>query len=360
MLMSGIITRDKGINYMWHNPFIFLPSKAFAQFYDCLQKNVGRAEIDEFFYWLGLLQGRNSTRMLKNRFGIDKKKFQDFIDGATIIGMGELTLLEHDEEVTFATIEGKNSVLALRLKESNPKINHDVDAYLCGIIAGGFEIITERAAICVEKKCMAKGDDCCLYAVRQSDECKFPTIKEKLSELLTFEEKITKYYLHKEPYLKVSLNKQFDLQRGAFFLHNIEGFNIEVYLMLLIELYFRQHHNKVYDEALQVLFKEICLEFISKKHYQWNETEIIALFKEVSLIGFGELSFRHGNNYKVIFELKNDVLLSESKAIFHSKKIISGETVALFIKTVLEHTFQRSFEVKKIDSSTYSLFQVDY
>ncbi|MFW6383675.1 MAG: hypothetical protein ACOCZQ_03445, partial [Nanoarchaeota archaeon] len=227
MLFSGIITHKDGINYMWHNPFIFFPSRAFAVFYNALRQEMGE-DIDELFYWLGFLQGTNSTKILQKRFGF--KNINDFIDGANIIGMGNLVVLEKDDD-KYGLISGENSVLALRVKEINPNTNYAVDSYLSGIIAGGAHILYNRMCKCTETKCIGKGDDRCLYEVIADSSYEYNAIKDKIHKLEEIKEKISKFYLLRTPYFKLALNKQFSVDNGRFLFKNYEGFNIEVYLV---------------------------------------------------------------------------------------------------------------------------------
>lgn len=361
MFMSGIITQKDGINYLWHNPFIFFPSRSFSLFYHSLRRELG-GEVDEFFYWIGLLQGRNSTRMLKNRFGIKKEDIQDFVDGATIIGMGELTAVDYDKEITWGLVKGENSVLALRMVEIGGRTGYPVDHYLSGILAGGAEILGGHPFVCREEKCLARGDDACLYRLQTSDECLYPSISERIASLAGYEQRITKYYLNKMPFLKISLDKKFDIYKGAFSLNHHEGFNLEVYLVLLIDIYFRKYHEEAYERALDALFEDIFVTVIKEgQEFSFTKAGVERLFSLLSIVGMGTFEIRHATKEKAIIGCTNDILTAESKAIFGRFARYDGQLVCHFIRAALFRAFRKDFHVKPVESrvGAGSLFQVD-
>lgn len=361
--MSGIITQEKGVNYLWHNPFVFFSSRSFTKFLFTLRQEVGQ-EVDEFMLWLGLLQGRNSTRMLGNRFGIDKKDLQSFIDGATIIGMGHLTLTKANDDFTAGIIEGVNSVLAKEWRTSDPHNNHPVDHYLCGILAGGAELLVGLPMICTEQQCIGKGDTTCIYDLRPGKEEVLPTIRKNINSLGEYEKKITKYYLNKMPFLKLSFDKKFSIQDGAFYLNHIQGFNLEVYLILLFELYFRKHHPKAYQQALAALFHTLFEELIGKEQQATlNKVHLEEMFKRTSIIGLGTFTVKHAINKRILIESLGDPLISESRSIFGHINAYEGEVSCLFLQTLINYLYGKKCSVKHLTTTpgkaVTALYQAD-
>ena len=360
MFMSGIITQKEGVNYMWHNSFIFFPSYSFAKFYDVLRKDIGE-ELDEFFYWLGYIQGKNSTKIIAKRFGYSNKDFQSFIDGATIIGMGDLKLLDINKDYTEANLEATNSIFALNLKKLSDKINF-ADYYLAGIIAGGTEILMNSKFICKETSCMIKDSQKCIYHLKKG-ESNLKLINKKVKRLNEYDEKISQYYLTKESFIKISLDKKFYLKDGAFYFNNVQGFNIETYLILLLDIYLRENHKKIYEKALNDLFNEnLKILYPTIKQIVLDKPNLDKLFSNLEICGYGKFISKNRVDNKIYIESPNNIFVNEFKLIFNEKDTYSNMINEIFLKNLFENISNKKCKVKTINSVMFgnetNLFEI--
>jgi len=348
MLLSGVVTQDKGINYMWHNPFLFFLSRPYASFYNTLYKSIPNSELKEIFHWMGLLQGRNSTRMFKNRAGFDKSDFGSFINGATIIGMGELNLKEYDKEgLKWGYIEGTSSTFAKRLKEINKSIKKPVDDYLCGILAGGAEVLFDVKANCNEEQCMISGKDKCIYKLEADKEYNFKFLQRRIPNFEELDKTISAHYLKKKAFVKVSLKKKFSFSNGAFYFNKLEGYNMEAYLIYLLDTILRTSHPKEYKKALEVLFEQTLKELNVKRELPFSKENILRVYKEVEIIGFGELRIKNTSKNIIFLESENSVIAEEYKNIFGKGSNTIDNLFIDFLEVLIKYSFNKKVKIEE-------------
>jgi hypothetical protein len=275
--------------------------------------------------------------------------------------MGNLKLVKIDKSYTNAMLEGTNSILALRMKESHSDIKKPVDFYLCGILAGGAEVLVNKPSVCIETECMGKGDAKCVYQLKE-DKLNLKHLK-KIHKLNEYQEKISKYYLSKVPFMKVSLDKKFDLKDGAFFLGKYEGYDIELYLVLLLDMYLRENYQKIYEEALYNMFSE-NLKIVLPEHLDYNINTIAKVLNAVQVFGYGSFQVKHGMKNNLFLESQNSVFGTEYKIIFNEPKLYSDLFTELFLKNLMEKVFGKKSEVKTVSSlgkhDKSSVFQVEF
>lgn len=101
-----------------------------------------------------------SKKIGKNDDGIIKT-LQSLFE---IYGLGKLTIINLDNSKKQATLKVENSTLAMvQLKKSKSK--NCVCTLTSGILAGIFSYIFNSDADCIEKKCLAKGDQFCYFEI---------------------------------------------------------------------------------------------------------------------------------------------------------------------------------------------------
>src|SRR3972149_2744231 len=91
MVSYGGFSLEDGIMRVWGDPSLFTPLRGFAVLYNELKKDLGK-DANDIFYWIGRLYGRNSSILLMKKFGFDKRKLPDFVNGATQDGFGYIEL----------------------------------------------------------------------------------------------------------------------------------------------------------------------------------------------------------------------------------------------------------------------------
>lgn len=89
------------------------------------------------------------------------KTLQSILD---TYGLGQIEINDLNNEKKTAMISVKNSTIALEHKKKD-KSKKMVCTLTAGILAGAFSFIFGKSVDCVEKKCLAKGDDNCFFEV---------------------------------------------------------------------------------------------------------------------------------------------------------------------------------------------------
>lgn len=90
------------------------------------------------------------------------KTLQEFFN---VYGLGEMIIENIDNENKKAVIVIKHSTIAEEWVKKNGKSKEAVCSLTSGVIAGMFSYIFKKEVNSVEKECLAKGDDHCVFNV---------------------------------------------------------------------------------------------------------------------------------------------------------------------------------------------------
>lgn len=337
---KGSIYLQNGRLTLWNNPFLFIPMSSFA----ILQKGIIDLmgyEGENLLYWLGRLQGRNSSEVFIKRFGYkpSEENFKYFIDGSILVGMGDIHLVELNIP-KIATLECVNSPLAITYLDKFGKSKNSMDHYMRGILSGGSEPLVKFKIDCNEVKCIAKGDKKCVYELKKVEIEKTPDAIKSLGDISTKIVTFTEGLFLKR---RLSISKIFSKQLinfndGSLFIDNVRGLIIPTYIFSIISKVLMQTNSEKFLKILDEVSKDYILSLRMNFNLQDKPTiiQINNLFKKLDKFGFGEfraikyigsdLIIQNSTNpypddYKTIFGIQNTPVdfLSTSliKAIFN-------------------------------------------
>ncbi len=107
---------------------------------------------------------RSSKNITKKRFykmvenpEDGKKAMEDILDRMSLCGYGLFRIKSFGDETL---IEVRNSFNALKYKSERPRC-----CMMAGMLAGASELITGKESICIEEKCVSKGDRICTFRI---------------------------------------------------------------------------------------------------------------------------------------------------------------------------------------------------
>jgi predicted hydrocarbon binding protein len=339
----GTLVHESGINYMWNNPFVFFPIKSYVILYSELKKLMGK-DADELFYWLGVVQGRNSTKMLIERYGFKGKDLHIFIDGAAAIGMGYLKLTKHHPEYKWGIVEGTNSSVAAEFRKLHPDYKGAIHHYIAGIFAGGVEVIFNQPSFSRERQCIAGGFSKCVYYTELVDDEHVPEFLGK--DYKKFENmgaSVTRRYLGKKTFFKILLKKDFSFRSGSFYFRDIEGINLEVYLIVLMRHVISKY--KGYDEVIKKVSDATIGALFGKKSYRFNKGNLLKCFERLEMLGFGKLNLKFSINNRLILESVNNPFAREYYSIFKSSKKPVDNFLAELLNSFFKNVFNKKCKV---------------
>lgn len=331
---GGFNVQD-GVMYVWGDPSIFMPMPAFAELFHSVEKLRGN-EAHEIFYWLGRLYGKNSTLMLANRFGIDKKDIPEFINGATQDGMGLVYLKQENvfkDGTIQGIIEGSNSVFAEQYIKEYGKQKNPIDYYLLGILSGGGEPLYNTQIIGKEVACVSKGDANCVYDLRSAKSLPefifFKKIKLDEKELL---EKTRMLTLKRKTDFKFFGKKDIQFGDGSFKLKSVAGINMPVYGLVIFNKILEQLDKKSKEDIERAMAKK----FISSVGSVAIQKDLKSILSSLEIFGYGRFDIKVSGQNKTIVTNENNPYASDYLQLFGRTK----ETLDKFVCYLIEEVFK--------------------
>lgn len=347
MLAYGGFSFDNGVMRVWGDPSLFVPAKALVHCYHFLEEELGTQDAADIFYWIGRLYGKNSTLMLIQKFGFDKKKLPDFVNGATQDGFGYLEIadMKYNKDSVQASLKGNNSNLSLMYKELYGKKKKGVDYYMCGILSGGAEPLFEMPLECEEKNCCVK-DDYCIYHLTSVKKYTSPAFFKKLDFKEDFvSERTRSLALKRKINFRFFQVKDLKFGDGSFVLRGYKGFNMAVYehivldkimLNLLGAKKFSFLKNKMAEIFIDETFN------LSIKTSNFNSQAVIRLLEHIKMFGLGDLKIYRSTKDSIIIQNMNNPYSIDVKNIFGK---LDNSSVDLLMKLFV-YSFKKYFDKK--------------
>lgn len=155
----------EGQFFIWNVPGINFPMYTYIE----LLHSIGAKckSLDRILYSVAEKQAVIAVDYMRQRFGFKKEK--DIIDSVlgqiALLGMGQLKLVMLQLSEGAGIFKNEKSPFAMYHKQMYGASSSPVDAYLAGIIAGTIEGVTGKTVVCIETKCVAKGDSACVFEV---------------------------------------------------------------------------------------------------------------------------------------------------------------------------------------------------
>ncbi|MBW2966526.1 4-vinyl reductase [Candidatus Woesearchaeota archaeon] len=152
-------------------PGILFQLYAFAYKQRLLENQLGIKKAANIYYRVGKFQGKQGVRMTSERFGyaktfIDKKRLLEFnVQQSNLVGFGEMKWAKIDFNKNIFVMVGKSALAEEYVRffglQKNP-----IDYFLRGCTTAIIEEVVDRKMLCIETKCIAKGNRYCEFVVR--------------------------------------------------------------------------------------------------------------------------------------------------------------------------------------------------
>ncbi len=346
MITYGGFSFENGIMRVWGDPSIFTPVRALVVYYNEL-KNLLSKDVNEIFYWLGRLYGKNSSIMLIKKFGFDKKKLPDFINGATQDGFGyiEIKNLHYHNNIFRAHVTGTNSTFSIAYKNLFGKQNGPIDYYMCGILSGGAEpLFNDISLKCFEKECMGKDDDHCGYYLENLEKYESPKFFKKLQFKENYIiDKSKSMALKRKIKFKFFQVKNLKFGDGRFILKGCQGFNMAVYEHIILDkiviaLLGWEKFDIIKDKLAKVYVDDTLDKSLKSKIIA---TQVLQkILNKIEIFGFGSLVLTRFIKNIIILKNQNNPYTADLKELFG--KI--DETNIHLLSKILKYAFKRYFE----------------
>ncbi|MEK9178897.1 MAG: 4-vinyl reductase [Patescibacteria group bacterium] len=164
---GGHATWKDGEFFVWNIPGMNLPMYTYIEIIELLRKECPK--IDQILYAVGEKQSVLAADYMKNKFGIKRAADQinSVLQQTALLGFGELKCVKCNLEEGVALYKNEKSPFAKYLRQMYGLTATAVDAYLSGILAGTLQAVTGKVLVCIETKCIAKGDNYCFFEIKQ-------------------------------------------------------------------------------------------------------------------------------------------------------------------------------------------------
>ncbi len=163
---SSHATWKDGEFFVWNIPGMNLPMYTYIELIELLRKNC--PETDQILYSVGEKQCVLAVDYMKHKFGIKGavNQINSVLQQTVLLGFGELSCIKLNLEEGVALYKNEKSPFAKYFKQMYGVTTHPVDAYLSGVLVGTLQAVTGKVLVCMETKCIAKGDPCCYFEIK--------------------------------------------------------------------------------------------------------------------------------------------------------------------------------------------------
>ena len=174
----------EGQFFIWNVPGINLPLYTYIEMIYSIRPKC--KTIDRIIYSVAEKQAVIAVDYMRQKFGFKKEK--DIIDSVlgqiAFLGLGQLKLVQLQLDVGRGLFKNEKNPFAIYHKQMYGSSPFPVDAYLAGVIAGTIEGVTGKTLVCLETKCIAKGDSACIFELMPANQVKGKLAKYNFSSLL--------------------------------------------------------------------------------------------------------------------------------------------------------------------------------
>lgn len=170
LLKSGRVIAENGTFTFLNEFFILLPAKSFLKLKEKLTDTIGERKTDAFLKELGRYQVAEAIKRYSKTMGIeklDKNKISEFgFNVMNLMGHGVFNLVSYDEKNKKVVIRSKNVAIPVEYKKIYGKSDRPIDSFICGIWEEAYTRFLNVEMLCVETKCIARGDECCQFELK--------------------------------------------------------------------------------------------------------------------------------------------------------------------------------------------------
>jgi predicted hydrocarbon binding protein len=343
LFAKGSIFIEDGCIYIWNNPMTFFPIAGYIELQKKIIEEYGE-EGKNLIYWMGKIQGRVSSELIMNRFGFkpSETNFGYFVDGSSLVGMGNMKLDEYNLPKD-GVITSNNSPVPIAYKSKYGKSKECLDHYMAGILAGGTEPLVNMKVDCIEEQCIGKGNDECRYRLIPS------TKEEKLPKLLIEKnininellDKQKTLFLKRNTLQKILSTNLIKYNNGEFNIKDNKGVIYSCYLLVIMHYIIpKEKIILIFENCIKENIKLLNLNIMDIKNI--DRQKWIQLLNNLDIFGLGKFNIKTKIDNTIIIENKNNPFSILYKAFFGKQE----KEVDIFSCLLLKYLFEKITDEK--------------
>jgi predicted hydrocarbon binding protein len=146
---------------------ILMPVRVINKLYVNLRDESGEETAQRMLKDIGVFQTNQALKRYVKTLGIkdvEKEKIFEFVRNVlAVLGIGYFNINQNGESYTISI---KKTAFAEEYKLEYGVQKTPIDFYVSGIWEAGISAIAGKQMDCSEKKCFAKGDECCEFSLK--------------------------------------------------------------------------------------------------------------------------------------------------------------------------------------------------
>ncbi len=159
LLMAGQIKFEEGNIIFMNSRVLISPAELFANLMDKFKDDENICL--EFYRASKFTHIKGFAEEVSKKYNIKNMSLVKWlVDSANMGGWGKMKFIAEDDSEKMFILEVSNSI------SKNMKSDVPMDHFLRGQIAGGASATFGSEFDCIERKCIASGDDCCEFVVK--------------------------------------------------------------------------------------------------------------------------------------------------------------------------------------------------
>ncbi len=167
-LMTDSIKFKNGELLIWNIRAMIFSNYSLSYMFRVFDVKKSKEGIDGL-YWMSFYQAVGATTVTKQRFGINTRVLENIVGQGEMLGYGKTKINRANFNDCHFIFETQSSLakefLSIFGIQKTPVCHH-----LRGLLAGTISTLTQKDIICIEEKCIAKGNQSCVFIVRPKDE----------------------------------------------------------------------------------------------------------------------------------------------------------------------------------------------
>jgi len=166
-VLNNLVSWKEGEILILSVPVFAIPTYSYIELIDTLKQKL--PDTENILYNIGEKQTILAVEYAIKKFGFKKSKteiIKSVLEQSALLGLGNFKIIKVDFKTGRATFKNNTNPFGKHYKITKGVQKKPVDAYICGTMAGIIKSITNKKVICVETKCLAMGDSCCIFEVK--------------------------------------------------------------------------------------------------------------------------------------------------------------------------------------------------
>ncbi|MFH1683092.1 MAG: hypothetical protein ABIA37_04815 [Candidatus Woesearchaeota archaeon] len=156
---------------VWNIPMVMFPIYTHIEMFQQL-KTKYKKEFSDTIYQIAERQSILAVDFYKTKFGVKDKVqlIKALLSQSIFLGLGELKIIKLDLKTGHAFIRQDINPFAKYFQQLYGKSFDCLDDYMRGNLAGQIGRLCEKKVVCIENRCIAKGDEYCSYIIKPINE----------------------------------------------------------------------------------------------------------------------------------------------------------------------------------------------